>query len=87
MNLSFLTLHNPLFFSLYKTSTKTNNIFVFFCFSWMTVQILIFKAEYLENGLADFNDFGLILEDFEWPFRQNQCASALQFSFKFLEFL
>ena len=34
-----------------------------------TVQILMFKVEYIENGSADFNDFGLILQDFERPFR------------------
>ena len=33
------------------------------------VQISIFKVEYFENGSADFNDFGLILQDFERPFR------------------
>ena len=33
------------------------------------VLISIFKVEYLENGLADFDDFGLILEDFERPLR------------------
>ena len=27
------------------------------------------KVEYLENGLADFNDFGLILQDSGQPFR------------------
>ena len=32
-------------------------------------QISFFKVEYLENGLADFNDFGLILQDSEQPFR------------------
>ena len=32
------------------------------------VQISIFKVKYLENGLADLNDFGLILQDFERPF-------------------
>ena len=36
------------------------------------------------NGLADFNDFGLILQDFEWPFEGNQLILALQFSFKSL---
>ena len=36
----------------------------FLCFIfWKTVQILIFKVEYLANGLADFNDFGLTLQD------------------------
>ena len=47
-----------------------NNIFGFsVAFSRKIVQISIFKVEYLENGLADFNDFGLILQDFERPFR------------------
>ena len=32
--------------------------------------------------MADFNDFGLILQDFERPFRRNQLVLALQFSFK-----
>ena len=44
--------------------------------------VSIFKVEYLENGLADFNDFGLILQDFERSFRWNQLVLALQFSFK-----
>ena len=42
----------------------------------------MFKVEYLENGLADFNDFGLDLQDFERSFRWNQLVLALQFSFK-----
>ena len=58
------------------------NIFVFsVVFSRKIVQISIFKVEYFENGLADFNDFGLILQDFERPFRSNQLVLALQFSF------
>ena len=60
-----------------------NNIFGFsVVFSRKIVQISIFKVEYLENGLADFNDFGLILQDFERLFRCNQLVLALQFSFK-----
>ena len=31
--------------------------------------------------MDDFNDFGLILQDFERPFRRNQLVLALQFSF------
>ena len=59
-----------------------NNIFGFsVVFSRKIVQISIFKVEYLENGLADFNDFGLILQDFERLFRCNQLVLALQFSF------
>ena len=27
------------------------------------------KVEYLDNGLADFNDLGFILQDFGRPFR------------------
>ena len=47
-----------------------NNIFGFsIIFSRKIVQISIFKVEYLKNGLADFNDFGLILQDFERSFR------------------
>ena len=62
-----------------------NNIFGFsVVFSRKILQISIFKVDYLENGLADFNDFGLILQDFERPFRWNQLVLALQFSFKFL---
>ena len=39
--------------------------FRFFCrFSRKVVQILIFRVKYLENGLADFNDVGLIWKDF-----------------------
>ena len=45
-----------------------NNIFDFsVVFFRKIVQISIFKAEYLENVLADLNDFGLILQDFERP--------------------
>ena len=43
--------------------------------------ILLFLNAYLENGLTDFNDFALILYDFERPFRWNQLVLALQFSF------
>ena len=32
--------------------------------------------------MADFNDFGLIFQDFERPCRRNQLVLALQFSFK-----
>ena len=41
-----------------------------------TVQIFIFKVEYLEKSLADFDDFGLILQDFK---RQlfRRCSSSL----------
>ena len=47
-----------------------NNIFGFsVVFSRKIVQISIFKVKYLENGVADFNDFGLILQDFEGPVR------------------
>ena len=49
--------HNLLFFSLYKTSKKQN-------FLLKTIQILILRIEYLKNGSADFNDFGVILQDF-----------------------
>ena len=54
-----------------------------FCvvFSRKIVQISIFKVEYLENGLADFNDFCLILQDFERSFRWNQIVLGSQFSF------
>ena len=48
-----------------------NNIFGFSVvfFSRKIAQISLFKVEYLENGLANFNDFGLILQDSEQPFR------------------
>ena len=59
----------------------TFSVFLSF-FSRKIVQISIFKVEYLENGLADFNDFGLILQDFGRPFRRNHLVLALQFSFK-----
>ena len=65
---SFLTSRNLLFFRFAKLLKKQQ--FRFFCrFSRKIVQISIFKVEYLENGLADFNDFGLILQDFERPLR------------------
>ena len=42
-----------------------NNIFGFsVVFSWKTVQIFIFKVEYLKIAVTDLNDFGLILQDF-----------------------
>ena len=47
-----------------------NNIFSLSVgFSRKIAQISFFKVEYLENGLADFNNFGLILQDSEQPFR------------------
>ena len=50
--------------------SSKRNIFGFsVAFSRKIVQISMFKVEYLENGLADFNDFGFILQDFEGPFR------------------
>ena len=82
VHLSFLTSHNLLFFRFCKTSKKTTfSVFLPF-FSRKIAQISIFKVEYLENGVADFNDFGLILQDFERPFGWNQLVLALHFSFK-----
>ena len=81
MHLSFLTSHNLLFSVCAKPLKKQH--FRFLCrFFRKIVQISIFKVEYLENGLADFNDFGLILQDFEQLFRRNHVVLALQFSFK-----
>ena len=60
---------------------KNNNFGFSVAFSCKIVQISIFKVEYLENGLADFNDYDLILQDFERPFKWNQLVLALQFSF------
>ena len=51
-----------------KVLQKTFSVFLSF-FSRKIVQISIFKVEYLENGVADFNGFGLILQDLERPFR------------------
>ena len=48
---------------------QTFSVFLSFFFFWKTVQILIFEDEYLDNGLADFNHFGLILQDFARPFK------------------
>ena len=59
-----MTSHNPLLFIFCKTS-KTQHFRFFSSF----LGKLIFKVEYLENGLVDFNDFDLILQDFELPFR------------------
>ena len=54
----------------FSAKSLKNNIFGFsVVFSRKIVQISIFKVEYLENGLADFDDFGLILQDFERPWR------------------
>ena len=71
MQFSFVTSQSLLLSIFCKTSK--NNIFGFsIVFSWKTpgktVQILIFKVELLENDLVDFDDFGLILQDFERPF-------------------
>ena len=64
-----------------------NNIFGFsVVFSRKIVQTSIFEVEYLENGLAAFNDFGLILQDFEQHFKWYQLVLALQFSFKITRF-
>ena len=60
VHLSFLTSYNPLFFSLCKNSKKQHFRFICRFFSRKTVQISTFKVEYLENGLVDLNDFGLI---------------------------
>ena len=38
-------------------------------FGFLSFFSCLFKVEYLENGLADFNYFGLILQDFELPFK------------------
>ena len=84
MPLSFLTSHNLLFFSFCKTSYKKRTFLVllsFFLIKLSKSQSLKLKLEYLKNGLAGFNDFGLILQDFERPFRWNQLVLALQFSF------
>ena len=59
LHLEYLKSHRLLFLSLYKTCR----------FSRKTVQNLIFEVVYLENSSANFNDFGLILQDFERPFR------------------
>ena len=63
---------------------KKTNIFgssVFFLVKLSKSQSLKLKLEYLKNGFAGFNDFGLSLQDFERPFRWNQLVLALQFSF------
>ena len=52
-----------LFFSSCKTSKNDSFGFSVVFFS-ETVQIFIYRVKYLDNGLADFNDFGLILQDF-----------------------
>ena len=58
--LAFLTSHNPLFSVCTKPLKYQHFRFSVF-FSKKSVQILIFKVDYLENDQADFNDFGLIL--------------------------
>ena len=75
-----MTSQNLLLFIFCKTSKKKQHFRFSVVFSRKTVQvqILIFKVEYLENGLVDFNDFGLILQDFERPFR---CSSPLRSNF------
>ena len=56
VHLSFLASYNPLFFSLCRTSEKRTFSVFSVVFPRKTVPISIFKAEYLEKGLADFND-------------------------------
>ena len=80
VHLAFVTSHNLLFSSLYKTSKKHFRFSV--VFYRKTVQILIFKVEYLENASADFNDFGPIFQDFERPFNLfRRCSSLLRLPF------
>ena len=67
MQLSFVTSQNLLQLSLCKTSKKHLRFSV--VFSRKTVKIKIIEAKYLKNGLADFKDFGLILQQFERFFR------------------
>ena len=84
VNLAFMTSHNLLFFSLYKTYKKRFRFSV--VFPRKIVQILNFKVEYLKNGSADFNDFGLrfcrILNGLSVEINLLGLASGLQFSFK-----
>ena len=100
VHLSFLTSHILLFYRFCKTSKKqhfllfyrfcktskktTFSVFLSFFFRKI-VQISTFKVEYLENRLADFNDFGLTLQDFERPFRWNLLILEFQFSFKVVD--
>ena len=67
VHFAFLTSHNLLFFSLYKTSNKQHFRFSV-VFSRKIIQTLIFKVEYLENGSVVFDDFCLIFQDSERPF-------------------
>ena len=78
-------------FLLEKNLGKITDRVLYFCifgfsiiFSSKTVPILIFKVEYLENGLADFNKFVLILQDFDEILQIKSTCSALQFSFNVL---
>ena len=79
VHLPFVTLHNLLFLRLSKASKKQYSRGFLLFFSRKTIQILIFKVRYFENDLTDFNDFGLILQDFERHFRSNQRVSPSQF--------
>ena len=64
----FETSHNLLFFSFRQTSKK--NIFGFsVVFPRKIVQIQSLKLNISRTAWPDFNDFGLILEDFEQPLR------------------
>ena len=55
--------HNLLFFCLCKTSKKQH--FRVFCrFFLVKLSKSRSLVEYLENSLADFNDYGFILQDF-----------------------
>ena len=41
------------------------------------MQILIFKVDYFENTWAYFNDFGLIMQDFEWRFQMKSTCFGI----------
>ena len=69
VHLAFLTSHTVYCLSACAKPLKKQYFRFSVIFPRKTVQVLIFKVEYLENGLADLNDFGLILQDFERPFR------------------
>ena len=70
VHLSYVCRHTIYCSSVFAKLLKKTNIFgLSVVFSRKIVQISVFKVEYLENGLADFNDSGLILQAFGRPFR------------------
>ena len=76
VHLSFVTLHNPLFFSFCKTWIKTFSVFLSFFLGKLP------KSQSLKLSISRtaWRILGLILQDFERSFKWNQLVLALHFS-------